>query len=481
MIIEYIHLEEGLLKKDINFSNKVNLIFSKRNSVGKTTLLRLILYGLGYDIPNTRKMKFNRCVVQIGLRLDSGQCITLLRENKDWIELKKGSENRVYTLPEQRAEIHGILFHTKSRDLLNNILGIFYVDQEKGWTLLNRGKVIGDNHFNIDELIRGLSEIDCSDLIMQRDRLEDKIRRYMSLLEIAEYHDELRNSQTENESYDENIKIQLATLGAQKRIIQTELQRVDQVLSENQEVNEFISQMKLMVKLQNGEKIALTKNNVIGLNDSIQLLVTRRKFFSNKLAKINEKLMELSRKQDSASIEQKLFHSQNQIEIVERQLSQLSIDSTMIRSKAEQTKKELKQIKEKIANITRMRNKYAERVSQYLIYFAKKLGLDDDNKLTDKYIYTSNLKELSGAMLHKMSFAFKLAYLKVIQEKLKITLPIILDSPRGREVDQENAEVMMKLLKEEFSQNQIIIASIFQYKTFQNNCNIIELKNKLIE
>ena len=49
--------------------------------------------------------------------------------------------------------------------MLNNLLGTFYVDQEKGWTILNRGVVIGSNHFNIEELIRGLSNRDCDKLI----------------------------------------------------------------------------------------------------------------------------------------------------------------------------------------------------------------------------------------------------------------------------------------------------------------------------
>ena len=54
--------------------------------------------------------------------------------------------------------------------MLSNILGAFYFDQEKGWTLLNRGVVIGSIHFNIDELVRGIGEKDCSKLIAQEKK-----------------------------------------------------------------------------------------------------------------------------------------------------------------------------------------------------------------------------------------------------------------------------------------------------------------------
>ncbi len=44
--------------------NDVNTINSKKNSVGKTTLIRFILFGLGYQIPSTKKINFNNYVVE---------------------------------------------------------------------------------------------------------------------------------------------------------------------------------------------------------------------------------------------------------------------------------------------------------------------------------------------------------------------------------------------------------------------------------
>ena len=59
----------------------------------------------------------------------------------------------VIVLPAQELELHKLLFGNCNDDILLNLLGTFYIDQEKGWTLLNRGTVIGSVHFNIAELM----------------------------------------------------------------------------------------------------------------------------------------------------------------------------------------------------------------------------------------------------------------------------------------------------------------------------------------
>jgi hypothetical protein len=105
--------------------------------------------------------------------------------------------------------------------------------------------------------------------------------------------------------------------------------------------------------------------------------------------------------------------------------------------------------------------------------------LGDKETINPTYLFTSNLKELSGAVLHKTAFAFRLAYINVIESLLNIKLPIILDSPSGKEVDKSNIALMMDILKRDFSDNQIIIASIFDYDF--DDMNIIEIKERLID
>ena len=193
MIIKSIHLKEGLFERHIDFSETENLVFSERNTRGKTTLLRSLLYGLGYPIPNTRRLKFDRCEITVLIESDAVGSVTLFRNDTAFIEvqLNRTGEKATYVLPDQQQELHSLLWGIKNPDVLNNLLGAFYVDQEKGWTLINRGVVIGSIHFNIEELIRGLSGTDCSELIAAEARVARDLGKYRQMFSVAQYRESL--------------------------------------------------------------------------------------------------------------------------------------------------------------------------------------------------------------------------------------------------------------------------------------------------
>ena len=88
MIFNSITLEENGIIRIIEFSNNNNLIFSQANSKGKTTLLRMMLYSIGFNIPNTKLIKFEKCKVETHITLDSGEAVVLVRNSKEIIALK---------------------------------------------------------------------------------------------------------------------------------------------------------------------------------------------------------------------------------------------------------------------------------------------------------------------------------------------------------------------------------------------------------
>ena len=71
-----------------------------------------------------------------------------------------------------------------------------------------------------------------------------------------------------------------------------------------------------------------------------------------------------------------------------------------------------------------------------------------------------------------------MGYIKEVEKNLGIKLPVILDSPSGKEVDQKNIELMMNILRKDFKDNQIIIASIYEYNF--DKLEMIEIKDRLI-
>ena len=467
MIFKSIYLKEGLYKRRIDFSKGVNLIHSDKNSKGKTTLLRFMLYALGYNIPNTKKIKFNQCEVELIVENEKKEEIKLVRSNLPIIQIEKD-------------ELQEMVFGIENKDIISNLLGVYYIDQEKGWTLLNRGIVIGSIHFNIEELIRGLSGINCTDLIEKETQLKRRISKYKQMFSIAEYQEILQNEEgLVTNSYEDKIDSELDSLLIKQREIKEELHRIDKILSDNKHFKKFVIEMKLLVKTSSGEIVPVTENNIVGLNDAIELLVAKRKITFARLVDVTSKIEKKQKKFDKEYEQLKFFESVNQLEIFDRRISRIPLNQIIIKQEITNLEKEVKNIREEISRITKNNNTIGSYIFEIIIKYATELKIGDKNSISPTYLFTSNLKELSGAILHKTVFAFKLGYISAIKKKLNIKLPILLDSPTGKEVDQENIKLMMNILKRDFSDHQIIIASIFEYDF--NNINTIEIKNRLIE
>ena len=74
---------------------------------------------------------------------------------------------------------------------------------------------------------------------------------------------------------------------------------------------------------------------------------------------------------------------------------------------------------------------------------------------------------LRGAILHKISLTYKIAYLKAIDKYIGIKLPIIMDSPCSGEVTYDNANTMIKVVMEELPCHQIIVASVHDFSKLE--------------
>ena len=483
MIIKSIRLKEGLFERYIDFSDSVNLVYSQRNTRGKTTLLRSLLYGLGYGIPNTRKMKFDCCEITLLIESDAAGSVTLYRNNAAFIvaQFNSTGEKITYVLPEQQIELHSKLWGIENADIINNLLGAFYVDQEKGWTLINRGVVIGSIHFNIEELIRGLSGTDCSELIAEESKVSRELDKYRQMFSVAQYREALsdRAESLISESFADETSAEIDHLEIETQRAKTELRRIDGLLSDNRRFKNFVADMKLLVQAPDGSTFPVTEDNIVGLNDSIELLVAKRKIEAARYSKLSAQLSRVKEKTKHENEQLSFLNNESLIESFDKTVSQLPLNPIAIKREITILEGRLKAIREEITTITKLNNKVASSISDNLIKYATELGIGDKNSLSETYLFTSNLKELSGAVYHKTAFAFRLAYIIAIEITTGVKLPIILDSPSGKEIDQENVGLMMDILKRDFSDHQIIIASIYKYDFPE--LKIVEIKNRLIE
>lgn len=481
MIFKSVRIKEGMFERNIDFTDKVNLIFSKKNSRGKTTLLRFLLYSLGYNIPNTKKFKFTNCEVETVIYSEISGEISLFRASKDFLDVTIDGYKKTFILPDQQDELHKAIYGTDNKDILNNLLGAFYVDQEKGWTLLNRGIAIGSIRFNIEELIRGLSGRDCSELIKKEAQLSRELNKYRQMFSVAKYREGIiaESGTLIQESYIDTANTEVEQLLLQQKTLKSELNRIDRTLNDNKRFKKFIAEMKLLVETDDGTAIPVTENNVVGLTDTIDFLIAKRKMVSAQLATVARQLLQLQKKTETEEEQLSFFESESMIEIFDKKIAAVPINAVAIDKEIKRLEKALKAIRQEITAKTKQNNNIVNSLYKNVVKYATELEVGDEESIASSYLFTSNLKELSGAVLHKTVFAFRLAYIIEIEKVLGIKLPIILDSPSGKEVDQANIQLMVNILKRDFSDNQIIIASIFQYDF--ENVKVIEIIDRLIE
>ena len=103
MIFLKLALQEGLFSRTIDFSAQENLIYSQKNTKGKTTLMRWLLFALGFNIPNTKGINFSKNESLLTIRKDDGEEITLSRHSQQSIQIVKPNEEITFVLPEQQT------------------------------------------------------------------------------------------------------------------------------------------------------------------------------------------------------------------------------------------------------------------------------------------------------------------------------------------------------------------------------------------
>jgi len=460
------------------FDKGVSIIFSTENSVGKTTLLRLMMYALGYKIPNTRGIRFSSYETILTVDTESNGVCTLTR-NKDYIVLEQSGTEKGYSLPVEQVELHSHIFGISNPEVVENLLGAFYVDQEKGWTLLNRGKVIGSIRFSIESLLRGLSNKSNVELSIRLSVVNREIRKYKHMLDVAAYNAEINKLGEVSfiDSPAEEIENALEALYSEKKPLEDELKRLKSVIRKNTDFERYITSFKLRVKSPSDEVVPVNKDTLIGYGDTADLLVAKQKIIFGQISAVDRKIDLLKSQQEK---ENTLFDIKSGIQQFDSEITKITVDTLATQKVIDALRKERAFLEDNIIKSVKRDSKLVGELHKMISTYAVRLGLDE-KYVSEKndYIFTDDLKTLSGAIFHKVVFAFKVSYVKLIRNHTNVVLPIILDSPSGREVSKENIGEMMAIISDDFSDHQIIIASIHNDYDFTNK-NVIELRDRLL-
>lgn len=301
------------------------------------------------------------------------------------------------------------------------------------------------------------------------------------MFSVAQYRDSLAEETGDLvvDTFEEEISAVESQLLIRQKSLKRELSRIDRTLSDNKHFKKFVADMKLLVEAPDGSTFPVTEDNIVGLSDSIKMLVVKRKLVSSDYAKVCAQFDRLQKEKDHEGEQLAFFKTATQLDIFDKGISKIPMNQVAINKNITQLEKERKVVRVEISRKTKENTAIISTISNAIVNYSTELGIGTKDSIPAAYLFTSNLKELSGAILHKTAFAFRLAYILAIEEVLHIKIPIILDSPSGKEVDKTNVALMMNILKRDFSDHQIIIASIFTYDF--DNIHNIEINNRLIE
>lgn len=247
----------------IKFGGQSTLIYSEKNSVGKTTLIRLLLYTLGYPIPSTKGLRFSK--MNLSVDLEVGDSEYTIHRNDSTLFVSNGDHDEaVYNVKNDFTEIQSIIYSISEPKILDSILGLHYFDQEKGWTLLNRGKVVGNIRFSVETFIEGLTSSKLSDLNVELASLKREQRAYRQIREVLSAREEVSDQEDSIEwSPIDKLQSDLRSTEMEIRKIQNSMAKLQGVKKDNSRLISLIEGMNVRIKTTDGTEERVTKENII--------------------------------------------------------------------------------------------------------------------------------------------------------------------------------------------------------------------------
>ncbi len=468
MKIMELTIQEGFYQRTFKFSPSTNIIYSKKNTVGKTTLVRAMLYALGYPIPNINGMNYHQLEFWTTVE-NKGKSYRVYRLNT-FLSIEDDGNHREYSLPTQFNSALSVLTGCENNDVLSNTLGVLYMDQERGSSMLNYGTVIGNVHFSVEALIRGLANKECTNDLEQLSNVEKSIKKYRYMLSVGEYQKENGLQEMDDSPDDPSLERdrKIEALLTERKALLEEIEQISHFLRKNTELVDFIARYHLMVLSESGEEIPVTKQTLVGFEDHTEFMKTRREILASDVAKINQQLSSLQEEKESKA---QLLDIQSAIASFDSDIRKIKIDAIATKRIIDQLQTQREQLQERIKRQVNEGNDVALEMQSQLNYYTQKFGIPNVD------VSEKNRKHLSGLVLYKTVFAFKLSYIKMIERYTGLSLPIILDSPTGKEVEYSTVEKMLQMIQQDLPDHQLIIASIYDFGL--NDKNVIELKDRL--
>ena len=341
--------------------------------------------------------------------------------------------------------------------------------------------IIGTNRFSIESFFRGLKNDESDEsyeIVAKIGALDKKIAQYNLMSNIAEYQAAINQSDNaviDYQTFDQELAAKIGEKELLLKEVESELTRVTDVIKSNKSFSDYIECRKIFVRNPiDDNPIPVNKETLLDYQDVTEINQARRSMLVAQRNTLKKQLAELTSQQEK---QVRLFSLPTLDEELTKRLASIQgISAVAVDSILKKLKKEKADLSILLKNRTKNDNPWIYQAYEIISKYTQELNLPFDYKID---IFTHNLKGKSGAVLHKMVFAYRLVFIKLLSNKIGYALPIFCDSPSGREVEKETIDIMLKILQRDFSDHQLIVASIFKYEDALPNSKIIEMDGTL--
>lgn len=450
MWIKQIEYDGGLDYKGKIIFDRKSIISSKYNKKGKSTLLRVILYALGFEVVRTNGIANLDLKTNIKVLTDDLEEIQIFRNNEKVILEESSSDKKLELhLPEDQEVLQSTFFDFNNGKLLENFLGTFYFEQGRGYSLINNGVVTPKNRFNLKELVTQLVP-EVEEKLKEIEKKEITIRRNKAAINAINAVLKDNDNSIEEDNQDEitiqninSLKFKLKQLKRKKRTI---LESIE----DNNKLLEYIGNLKLRLRLSDESVVVVTSDKIEGMEDISNYLISEKTVVNNQIKEIKQLIYK-----NEEAIKKKYTN---------RDIAKFSIPQAFNFEKNKAMLKYLNKQDEELALQKKellRKNSYQELQDRiYKLYTEYASELNISNWLKNGIFSSKNISGLTGTEQEFTAISIRLAALKLIEEFTKVNLPIILDSP-FQELDTKNKKLLVDFLENEFSEkHQFIITSV---------------------
>lgn len=464
----------GLLGEKVaeyRFSSKNTLIYSSRNSKGKTTLLRFILYGMGYAIPATKRIG-DFANYRVELQLKDCSIIRIVRKGRFCEVFYNNGDCEKYVLPECQYALQNHLFSLDSDIILANLLAVFYIDQEKGWTMLNRGKIIGNIRFKVEDFVGAIAEHKAEQLRYSLECIKLEIKKHKNMLLVADLQTPLGGDSFEQ------IDNSVTVLISERKRYAHLLSDAKKQLNDYMEIQEHSDYLIKIIEKNNlhlivdNRRIKITKNNLEHYTENHDYLQRTELTIKRKIQEYSNKIAALDVEINKRS---KLFDLQSEITRMEQELSSFKIDRGAIEHNLARLKQQQRILSKERKDFL-IKQPCTTYLYQKILKYAEELDLKKYfHNENEDFVFTNDLKGYSGMILAQLAFIFKMAYADILEENYNIRLPFLVDSPRTSEMTAEAAKNMLSLVQKYHPERQLIVASVYDDFLPEGDYQIIQI------